>query len=68
MFLIFNPINLINLLNQINQFNQLNSISSAFTKESPAKKDMAEAPNPGKKPNNPGLAGSKLTWKFPNEI
>jgi len=41
---------------------------STEQKESPAPKNMAEASNPEEKPKNPGLAGSKLTWKFPNEI
>jgi len=41
---------------------------STEEKESPAPKNMAEASNPEEKPKNPGLAGSKLTWKFPNEI
>ncbi len=41
---------------------------STKAKKSPAKKDMVEAPNPGEKSNNPGVTGSKLTWKFPNEI
>ena len=41
---------------------------STESKELPAQKNMAEASNPQKKPKNPGLAGSKLTWKFPNEI
>jgi len=38
------------------------------SKESPATKNMAEAFNPEEKPKNPGIAGAKLTWQFPNEI
>ena len=41
---------------------------STESNELPAPKNMAEASNPAEKAKNPGLAGSKLTWKFPNEI